>query len=567
MTFGESPQVADLAARKSGQSSPLVAHSAPKGSSTGEGTRMHVSSFAFRRSFALALAVVLLGAVPPSDVPASLGQTIADVTGKPLYQHASWGITVLDESSGAVLVDQWAQKMFVPGSIMKTYSVAAMLKAYGPDFRFRTPVYQIGSVSGGVLTGNLVLVGSGDFSFGLRERPDGTLAFNNFPEIDHNYADTGFAGPVTLENSDPLAALNELARKVRTSGIRSVRGNVAIDDRLFTPYTGWPDGIISPIWINENLIDITASPGARGKPARVDWRPKTASIRVVGSVETVAAGTKTKALVIEAAGPGTLRISGQLAADAKPVLNVSKITNPAAFARTAFIEALGRAGVSVSASPGGANPAAALPNAATYAKTPKVAEHVSPPLSQFIKVVLKVSYNRGADDLVCMVAAKSGSRNCSEGLTTELQTIQALGVSKESTIVEDGAGSIDSGRTAPADQATFLRMLPSVPWGHYVRDGMAVLGVDGTQATNQVGMPAAGHVRVKDGSRVAGNEAGQFYLAAKTQVGYIDAKSGRKLTYAVFVNNVPLTAETIFERFTTADHDIGTIVAAIQQAY
>ena len=32
-------------------------------------------------------------------------------------------------------------------------------------------------------------------------------------------------------------------------------GNVAIDDRLFKLYAGFPDGKISPIWVNENLVD------------------------------------------------------------------------------------------------------------------------------------------------------------------------------------------------------------------------------------------------------------------------------------------------------------------------
>ena len=84
-----------------------------------------------------------------------------------------------------------------------------------------------------MLSGNLVLVASGDFSFGLRDQPDGTLAFNSFPEIDHNYADTGFAGAAIVKGSDPLAALDQLAADVRKAGITEIDGDVAIDDRLF----------------------------------------------------------------------------------------------------------------------------------------------------------------------------------------------------------------------------------------------------------------------------------------------------------------------------------------------
>jgi len=509
----------------------------------------------------------LLLAVTNNDVPANVDQTIANITSKPIYAHSVFGIYVADRSTGQMLIDRMGEKMFNPGSIMKTFSTASALKAYGPAYRFRTPVYRTGAVSGGVLRGNLVLVASGDFSFGLRERPDGSMAFNSFPEIDHNYADAGFPGAALLKDSDPLAALNELARKVRAAGIRRVAGNIVIDDRLFASYRGWADGLISPIWINENQIDITATPTSPGRPARIDWRPKTASLRVISKVTTVAAGAKTNPLEVEPKGAGILQISGEVAADASPSLRNAPIANPAAFARTAFIEALRRAGVAVSASATGGNPANLLGGIAGYTPSAKVAQHVSPPLSQFVKVILKISYNRGADLMVCLVAVKSGSRNCADGLAAEVKTITSLGVSPKSTIVYDGAGSDDNGRTTPIDQVTFLRNLLGQSWGGFVRDGMAILGVDGTQATNGVGTPAAGKVRVKDGSRVAGSPSGQAYLSAKTQVGYMLTQSGRQLVYAVYLNDVPSTPDTVFETFTTADHDVAAIVTAIQAGY
>jgi hypothetical protein len=73
---------------------------------------------------------------------------------------------------------------------------------------------------------------------------------------------------------------------------------------------------------------------------------------------------------------------------------------------------------------------------------------------------------------------------------------------------------------SPADEATFLRNLLGLPRGNFVRDGMSILGVDGNQAMYQAGMPPAGKVRVKDGSRVVGSPSGQAYLPAVTHVGY-----------------------------------------------
>ena len=83
---------------------------------------------------------------------------------------------------------------------MKLYSVSTALRRYGPDYRFRTPVYREGSVAGGTLSGNLVLVASGDMSLGLREQRNGTLYYESLPKADQSYADQlpgrgGTAGP------------------------------------------------------------------------------------------------------------------------------------------------------------------------------------------------------------------------------------------------------------------------------------------------------------------------------------------------------------------------------------
>jgi len=290
-------------------------------------------------------------------------------------------------------------------------------------------------------------------------------------------------------------------------------------------------------------------------------------MRVVSRVTTVAASAKTTPLAVQADANGVLTVTGTVAAGAPPSLAIYQIPKPGDFARTAFIEALRRAGITVSANPSAPNPAQLLPQTGAYAGARKVAERISPPLSEFVKVILKVSYNRAADLMVCLAAVKAGSRDCPDGLNYELKTITSLGVSPQSTIIYDGAGSVDAARTSPADQTALLRNLTRTSWGHYIHDGMSVMGVDGTQAENQKGTPVAGHIRAKDGSRIGGSNDGQALLVAKTDVGYIDAKSGRRLVFAVFLNDVPIGASGIESTFLTADRDLSSIAAAIQQNY
>lgn len=496
-------------------------------------------------------------------VPPLVQDTLGTVTGAPVYQHSIWGWRVIDLSSGDVLTEQNSNLMFVTGSILKLYATGTALSELGPNHRFRTPVYRRGKLSRGSLAGNLFLVASGDYSFGLRDRPNGTMAFNSLPEVDHNYADTGLPGAALVPNSNPLAALNQLARQVRASGVRRVKGDVVIDDRLFDTYEGWPDGVMAPMWVNENVIDITTRPTRTGRPASVDWRPRTAAFRVENDVETVSGqGTP---LTVDSPRAGVVRISGSIGRGSDPIVNIFLIPDPVSFGRTAFIEALRRAGVTVQAKSTGGNPKSLLPRSRTYPRRDRVAQHVSPPLSEFVKVILKVSYNRGADDMVCLVAAAKGSRNCPDGLDTELALVKSLGVSPVTTILFDGAGSSEFDRSSLPDFTTYLRNVTAQSWGPALRHGLPILGVDGTFATNQKGTPAAGHVFVKSGTRAQGAPTGQGILSAITQAGYIDAQSGRRLVYAMFLRDLALSPD--FSQFTAADHDQGTIAAAFQQGY
>jgi D-alanyl-D-alanine carboxypeptidase len=73
-------------------------------------------------------------------------------------------------------------------------------------------------------------------------------------------------------------------------------------------------------------------------------------------------------------------------------------------------------------------------------------------------------------------------------------------------------------------------------------------------------------VFVKSGTRAqAAPTDKQGILSALTQAGYIDARSGRKLVYAIFLRDVPLSPD--FHQFFNASNDQGAIAAAFQQGY
>ncbi len=495
----------------------------------------------------------------PSAVGISkVSKIFAGIEHQARYRQSDWGYAVLDQNSGKTLLAQNAQKMFDPGSTMKLYSVSTALTEYGPNYRFRTPVYREGRVAGGTLRGNLVMVASGDLTLGLRERRNGTLYYESLPKANQSYANQ-LPGAVEPPGN-PLAALDQLAKQVRASGITRVNGNVVIDDRLFASYD-FPDGLVSPMWVNENLIDLLVSPRAVGRPAAVNWRPMTGSYVVRNRVKTVARKQATTLNVTEPT-PGTLVVTGQIAAGTAPTLRVWEVDHPSAFARTAFIGALRRAGVTVTAPLTGSNPTALLPRKGSYRARDRIAQHVSANLSQYAKLILKVSYNRGADLMACLAAVRVGSTNCLAGVGAEVKTAVGLGVSRTGVFPQDGAGSDDQGRSTPAALATLLRAVAKTSYGKTLFQALPILGRDGTLANVEARSPAAGHAQIKTGNRVVGTPAGQLIVLGNSLAGYVQTRSGRRVVLMIAVGNVPVPTT---EAFLQVVNDQARMVVAIQQ--
>ncbi|BCZ85322.1 D-alanyl-D-alanine carboxypeptidase/D-alanyl-D-alanine-endopeptidase [Paraburkholderia terrae] len=515
--------------------------------------------------------VVLLASVACCVLVASCGSgddgdPIAQIMSKPRYTSAKsqWSMVVMDANTGQVLDALDPDMLVLTASVRKLYSVATALNVIGADHRFVTPVYRTGTVDGsGMLTGNLILQASGDLTFGGRQKPDGSVDFTDF---DHNDA-RGFGGAI-LTPEDPLTALNDLAQQVRASGITAVAGDVIIDDRLFDAFRV-PNGnvLISPIVINENVIDVTLTPGASvGAAGVLDWRPRTSAMTMQGTSVTTAANSTSDIMVsgdalneaplscLAAPGcKGTLSSKESLDAPAtiplgfvSPLVgnglyvSILRVEDPPSFARTAFIDALARAGVSVSAPAVQPNQTAALPPSQDYSGATQVASYTSMSYSEFAKLVLKVSLNTGANLSLMYQGLAQGVRTVGDALVTERRYLTGtLGLDGAGfNFPTNGSGTPDSQATARTT-ATLLAAMSRLPVYPVYHDALSILGIDGSLAA--VGKNVAGkeHIFVKSGATIDSN--GQ--MVAMNMAGYIDAKSGRRLAYALFVNNAgPLTA-------------------------
>jgi D-alanyl-D-alanine carboxypeptidase/D-alanyl-D-alanine-endopeptidase (penicillin-binding protein 4) len=472
----------------------------------------------------------------------SLEERIAAVLRTPGYQDAHWGVLIVDASSGQTLYERNADQLFCPASVTKLYSTAAALVDLGADYRFQTPVVRRGEVDGeGRLHGDLILLASGDLCLGGRTGPDGTLLFE---DDDHTYA--GGNLNATLVPSDPLAGLDHLAREVKAAGINTVEGNMVVDDRLFKPAasTGSGPSRLTPIIVNDNVIDVVATPAETvGTAAPVRMVPETDFVTMDAQVETAEAGTSPR-LVVRTVGPRRFTVRGRLPLGHKPAVKFYEVEEPASFARALFITALRRRGVRVEAAANGNNDTEGLPPRGEVARLPKVAEYTSPPLREYVKVILKVSHNLYASTLPLLIAAHHGEATLEAGLRREGTILKGLGVDVAAISFGGGAGGARADLVTPRTTVALLRAMALRPEFRAYDAALPVLGRDGTLAKAVAAdSPAREHVRAKTGTYSVTNDLrGKTILTAKALAGYMETASGRPLVVTFFLNNVPLDA-------------------------
>src|SRR6476659_6973745 len=103
---------------------------------------------------------------------AELRHAIDSMVALPKFSNAHWGILIVDPERGDTLYSRNAGKLFMPASNQKLVTGSVALTLLGPDYQFRTAYVARGPREGGVLRGDLVVIGRGDPSMSDHMRGD-----------------------------------------------------------------------------------------------------------------------------------------------------------------------------------------------------------------------------------------------------------------------------------------------------------------------------------------------------------------------------------------------------------
>jgi serine-type D-Ala-D-Ala carboxypeptidase/endopeptidase (penicillin-binding protein 4) len=452
--------------------------------------------------------------VPPLS---GFAARVDSILGSGATSKGEWGILVVDAATGKVLYEQNADKYFVPASNMKLFTTALALSKLGPNFRFLTTIeahQQPGP--NGILQGPLFLVGRGDPNLSNRKFP-----FELKEEFD---------GP-------PDKVIAELADAIVAKGVKEITGDIVGDDSYF-PRERYPEGweindmvweygaAISAIVVDDNTVTLTLTPGENaGDPVTADLQPSTPEFGVNNQVLTSAADVKSDLTLKRQPGGNLVEVTGTLPANSNPRKLVLAIQEPALHAAAMLKRLLEERGLKVD----GAARALHIPPGPSSDTRAVLAEHVSVPLGESVKLINKISQNLHAEMLLRTAARQNGVWAKPEDLYKFPQDFYATaGIAPDDVVQTDGCGLSRHDLVTPRAIVALLLYAEKQPWFAPYYDSLPIAGVDGTLEDNLKNSIAVGRIHAKTGS----------VEHVRTRSGFAELPSGRRLIFSFLSNNM-----------------------------
>ena len=352
---------------------------------------------------------------------------------------------------------------------MKLLVAAAALDLWGPDHRFRTPVFLEGRLDGrGRAIGNLVLAGRGD------PNPERRLYD---PEVKD----------LPIQESSPF--IEGIADQLEERGIRRVEGDIVADTTYFLdePHGGdweqedmfWHYGApSSALAVFENVFRVSLSPGkATGEPALLEVTPPQESPEVVNRVGTGPPGGKPDIRI--GADRSGLRVTllGSLPLNRPTLTYGLAVSEPALNAARTLKTSLERRGIPVSGQPRvrALQPIEVLEEGKVslekvrerqrgYREQQELASWQSLPLIDNLRILIKSSRNLYGEMLLRGLGAQvSGVGSLQTGLQALEAFLEKAGIADEPLDFSDGSGLSRTNLLTPEAVVRLLQYMERHP--------------------------------------------------------------------------------------------------------
>ena len=446
---------------------------------------------------------------PPPPAPKGLDrkplvEELRKLLNTPNLRRARFGVCVMDLAGDDWLFEHNADELLVVASNNKLVTTAAALELLGPDFQFRTTVAAVGKLlPGGVLQGDLLLVGRGD------------------PNISGR-----------LRKAKPTVIIEEWVEAVAQAGIKSVRGGIIADDTYLDRqqiHPGWPQGQheawycapVSALSFNDNCVLVVVKPGPKpDTPAVATTDPPTSYFELVSTCTTSRARLGDNRVVAHRRlGDNRIVVSGSIRAQSAPFTAWITVHDPPLYTASVFADALRAKGILVGAPVRLLTPPLKLEPASTREIITTTSS-----LKDAVTVANKNSQNFYAEQILKTIGREKAGKGtwpaAAEAVEGFLRSAKVTGT----FAYNDGSGLARADRFSTRQIVQLLQYANGRRWGGFYLQSLAEPGEDGTLSRRLDALK--GRLFAKTG-----------YLAGTSALsGYVETRGKRLLAFSILVN-------------------------------
>lgn len=438
-------------------------------------------------SFSLLLISLSLNAQP--------GDALRKFLSQDHLKHAAIGLKIIDLSSGNIVMEHNGNTSFTPGSTMKIVTSATALDVLGSNFKFETQLFYEGTISQGILNGNLIIQGAGD------------------PTLGSDFL-----------SQDITTVYNQFYQAIAAAGIKEINGQVIAMDQLFA-YDGipgkwmWEDmgnayaPAVYGISIYDNTCKIELQSFQTGQDTKIlSVRPEIPELRLTNEIKGDVSNAD-NSYVSGAPFSYERRLYGTIPQNRKSFIAKSDIPDPGLLLARELENYLSAQGIPVKK------------GATTYRLHPVsvlqpvfLTKHVSPSLNAIARVINERSNNHYAEHLYQLLIKEK---------EIDIPAFwKKRGIDSSALFMFDGSGI----SAANAISATFLTdiliyMDSKSSEQKPFFDSLPLAGREGTVASFLRGTSLEGQARIKSGS----------LTNVQSYAGYINWQ-GKRYAFAIIVN-------------------------------
>ena len=445
------------------------------------------------------VAAVALWFVCTAAGAAGLPEPIAFVINGHKIPSAAYSLYVRDVSGQKPVLAINPEVAFNPASVIKIIPTLAALELLGPDYQWKTEVYTLGSISDGVLRGDLLFKGHGD--------PH--LVIEDFRKI-----------------------LEELRRR----GLRDITGDLlidsswfdipptdpgAFDNKPFRSYNVLPHALL----VNFKAVRFHFYPSANDRDVRVHTEPELAGLHIDNRLrlhKRSCGGFQRGITVTVPNGPAAAQVifSGRFPNRCQHYILTRSLLTHETYAYGAF--------KSLWQQQGGTLAGQVRTGTAPAMGKPYLVHH-SKPLSEIIRHINKFSNNVMTRQLLLTLGAELGEApgTVEKGVRVIDDYLTGLGLDAHSLHIDNGSGLSREVRVSARLLAELLQHAWGIPYRPEFISSLAITGVDGTARRRLRNKAAAGSAHIKTGT----------IDEVSAIAGYVRARSGRHYIVVGMLNS------------------------------